>query len=75
MKCSICKRGDTSIGKATVTLEKNGTTLVFRGVPAQVCQNCGEEYVDEDVTTQLLNAAEEASRVGVQVDVREYKAA
>lgn len=75
MKCSICKRGDTSVGKATVTLEKNGTTLVFRGVPAQVCQNCGEEYVDEDVTTQLLNAAEEASRVGVQVDVREYKAA
>lgn len=75
MKCSICKRGDTSAGKATVTLEKNGTTLVFRSVPAQVCQNCGEEYVDEAVTTQLLKAAEEASRVGVQVDVREYKAA
>lgn len=75
MKCSICKRGDTHPGKATVTLEKNGTTLVFKSVPAQVCQNCGEEYVDEDVTARLLKAAEEASQVGVQIDIREYKAA
>lgn len=75
MKCSICKKGETGLGKATVTLEKNGTTLVFKNVPAQICQNCGEEYVGEDVTTQLLKAAQEASQVGIQVDVREYQAA
>jgi hypothetical protein len=50
-------------------------TLVFRGVPAQVCENCGEEYVDEDTTRDLLQVAEEAARAGAQVDVREYVAA
>lgn len=75
MKCVICKHGKTRPGKATVTLERDGTTLVIKGVPAMVCSNCGEEYVGEDTTARLLEAAEEAARAGVQVDVREYKAA
>jgi glycosyltransferase involved in cell wall biosynthesis len=36
-----------------------------------VCTNCGEAYVSEEVTEQLLEAAEEAVRNRVQVDVRE----
>lgn len=72
MKCVICKHGETRAGTATVTLTRDQLTLVVKGVPAQVCHNCGEEYVDEDVTSQLLKVAEEASQAGVQVDVREY---
>lgn len=75
MKCQICKHGETRPGKATVTLEREGTTLVVKGVPAVVCSNCGEEYVREEVTARLLKAAEEAAKAGVQVDVREYMAA
>ncbi len=75
MKCVICKNGETRPGKATVTLERGATTLVIKGVPAGVCANCGEEYVDEAITAQLLNTAEEAAQAGVQVDVREYAAA
>ena len=73
--CVICKNGKTRPGKATVTLERNGTTLVIKSVPANVCANCGEEYVDEGTTAKLLKAAEEAARSGVQVDVREFAAA
>jgi YgiT-type zinc finger domain-containing protein len=75
MKCVICKNGHTRPGKATVTLERNGTTLVVKGVPANVCANCGEEYVDEETTAKLIKTAEEAAESGVQVDVREYAAA
>lgn len=75
MICLICKHGETRSGTATVTLEREGTTLVIKGVPAQVCANCGEEYVDEDTTARLLRTAEEAVRTGVQVDVRQYAAA
>ena len=75
MKCVICKNGETHPGKATVTLERGATTLVIKGVPARVCANCGEEYVDEAIAAKLLQAAEEAARAGVQVDVREYAAA
>ena len=75
MKCVICRQGETKVGKTTVTLERDKMTLVIKGVPASICSNCGEEYVDEKTTKQLLNLAEEATKVGVQVDVREYKAA
>ena len=75
MKCVICKHGETRPGKATVTLERDGMTLVTKGVPARVCQNCGEEYIDEETTARLLQTAEDAARAGVQVDIREYVAA
>lgn len=74
MLCVICKTGSTRPGKATVTLERDGTTLIVRGVPAEVCKNCGEEYVDETAATSLLKTAEEAARAGAHVDIREFAA-
>ncbi len=71
MKCVICKHGETKAGQTTVTLERGQTVVVFRNVPAQVCANCGEAYVSEEVTAQLLQEAEEAVEARVQVDVRE----
>ena len=75
MKCVICRQGETQPGLTTVTLERNGLTLVVKNVPARVCANCGEDYVDERVATQLLATAEEAARAGVLVDIRAYAVA
>lgn len=75
MKCVICKKGYTARGRATITLNRNGTTLVVKNVPAEVCQNCGEEYVDSKTTASILKTAEKTSMQGTIVDVREYKAA
>ena len=75
MKCIVCKQGGIRKGTATVTLERHGMILVFKNVPAEVCEVCGEEYIAEETTARLLSAAEEAARAGVQVDIREYVAA
>ena len=75
MQCVICRHGETRPGIATVTLERDGMTLVIKRVPAQVCANCGEEYFDETITEHLLALVDQAARTGVQVDVREYVAA
>lgn len=72
MKCAICNQGELKPGKVTVTLERKGATLVFKGVPAQVCTNCGEEYVDETVSARLLARADALAKEGAQVDVREF---
>lgn len=72
VKCAICKHGETRPGKTTVTLERNGMTLVIRNVPAEVCENCGEAYVDEATARELLHRAEAAAQAGVMVDIREY---
>ncbi len=75
MRCLICKQAEPEPGTATVTLERDGLTLVVKQVPALVCPNCGEEYVDEDVARQLLEHAEEVARQGTQVEIRQYVSA
>ncbi len=62
MTCVICKSGETQLGAEAVTLERGGTTVVIKGVPARVCKNCGEAYVEESVTARLLKTADGAVR-------------
>jgi YgiT-type zinc finger domain-containing protein len=74
MKCVICKNGKTKRGKVTVTLERGAMTLVVKGVPARVCDNCGEEYLEEKVMTALELVVKNAAKSGVVVEVRDYAA-
>lgn len=75
MQCVFCGQGETEPGTATVTLAPENTTIVICDVPAEVCTNCGEEYVSKEIMGQLLRIAREAAHAGVQVDVRTYKVA
>ena len=72
MKCVICKHGETAAGVATVTIERGGLTLVVKKVPARVCQNCGEEYVEDNVASELFSTASVAAKGGAEFDVRHY---
>jgi YgiT-type zinc finger domain-containing protein len=51
MKCVICRNGITKEAYTSLVLERDQTTLVFKSIPAQICNNCGEEYIE------LLNSA------------------
>ena len=73
MKCVICKYGDTIKGNTTITLEKNSSTIVFKNVPAMVCDNCGEKYIDDKITRELLKNANDIVKSGAQVDIRNYQ--
>ena len=75
MKCPICKHGETENGCATVVLERNETTLVFKHVPADICNNCGEEFINDSISVELFSVAKQAVEAGVQVDIREYLSA
>ena len=74
MKCSICKHGETEPGHVTVTLERGNTVVVIKDVPAQVCQDCGEYYLDQATTARLLEQAEGAVRRNVEMEVLRYAA-
>ena len=75
MKCPVCQHGETRVSFASATLERGATRLVFHGVPAQVCEICGETSYSEEVTRALLAQAEAAVRAGVEKDERRYAAA
>jgi YgiT-type zinc finger domain-containing protein len=74
MKCTICKQAETVQESTTVTLERGELTLVIKNVPAQVCSNCGEAYIDENTTAELLSTAEQMAAAGALVDIRQYSA-
>jgi YgiT-type zinc finger domain-containing protein len=74
MHCVICKQGETHPGKATVTLERGGATVVIKGVPAMICDNCGEYYLDEAMTEQVLAMGEQALTQGAEIEVRRFAA-
>jgi YgiT-type zinc finger domain-containing protein len=72
MKCVICKHGETELSTTTMTLERGGAVVAFKEVPAQVCTNCGEAYVDEEISAKLLSMAEQSVHDGIEIGVRKY---
>jgi YgiT-type zinc finger domain-containing protein len=75
MKCAICKTGQTAPGKTTVTLQRAAATIVIiRDVPAEICDNCGEYYLDAAVTNQIYTVAELSLTRHVEVEILRYAA-
>ncbi len=74
MHCAICKLGGTYPGVATVTPGRTGATVVINGVPALICANCGEYYLDEAMAERVLAMAERPVAEGAEVEVRRFAA-
>jgi YgiT-type zinc finger domain-containing protein len=74
MKCVICKTGDTAPGKATVTLERGGAVVVVKDVPADVCENCGEYYLDAVTAARVRALGEAALAQNAEVGVLRFAA-
>jgi YgiT-type zinc finger domain-containing protein len=74
MKCPICRQGETNPGLVTVHLQRGETTVIFKQIPAEVCENCGEYYLTQSVTDRLLTRAEEAVKNGAEVEILRFAA-
>ena len=74
MDCVICKNGITNSGEVNVVLQRNECTIIIKNVPADVCENCGEYYLSEDVTGKILERAEDAVKKGAEVEILKYAA-
>jgi YgiT-type zinc finger domain-containing protein len=74
MKCVICRPGKTNPGLVTVSLQRGESSIIYKGVPAEVCENCGEYCLSEMVTERLLAKAEEAVKNGAEVEILRFAA-
>jgi len=75
MICLICRQAEVVDGSTSIKFERGEMHLVINNVPARVCTGCGEAYVDEDVTAQLLRVAEEMSQTGMSAGMYEFTGA
>ena len=74
MKCTICKQGETQAGTTTVTLERGRTVVIIKNVPAQICMDCGEYYLDEQTTADVLALGERAVARNAEVEILRFAA-
>ena len=75
MNCVICKNGNIIPGNVTFTLERGKLIIIFKQVPALVCQNCGDFYLTPEITKILLDKANQTVSNGVEFEIINFKSA
>ncbi|MBM4289164.1 MAG: YgiT-type zinc finger protein [Deltaproteobacteria bacterium] len=55
-------------------MERAGSIIILKEVTAEVCENCGEYYLSEEVTAYLLQHAETAVQDGAEMEILRYAA-
>jgi YgiT-type zinc finger domain-containing protein len=57
MKCLICKNEKMRNGKTILPIERGNAILLLTDIPAQVCANCGEPYIKEEIEREVQKLA------------------
>jgi YgiT-type zinc finger domain-containing protein len=74
MKCVLCKHGITYIGNVTITLERDNCIIILKGVPAEICENCGEYYLSQNTTKSVLTRAERVVDGNAEIEILRFAA-
>ncbi|MDQ6758021.1 MAG: type II toxin-antitoxin system MqsA family antitoxin [Bacteroidota bacterium] len=70
--CVICKNGKTTKGLVNVPIVREDKIIFIKNTPAEICNNCGEYYIDTDVAKELYHKANERMDQGVEMEVTQY---
>ena len=59
MKCLVCKHNRFKKGTTVLPIEHGNAILLITDIPARVCENCGETYLDEETAQNVQDLANE----------------
>ncbi len=68
--CPLCG-GNKTRGKTTFSADLGSGVVVVRQVPAAICSQCGEEWIDDATACQLEKIVNDARERRLQVEVAE----
>lgn len=71
-RCPLCGGGKTP-GKTTFAVDLKFGVVVIREVPALVCDQCGEAWIEDDVAQQLEQLVSEARLKQPVVEVSHWQ--
>lgn len=72
IRCPICN-GERKLGGTTYTVDLGFGVLVVRDVPARICVQCGEEWIDASTAKTLEKLINQARTRKTQFEVLTYK--
>ena len=73
MFCVICK-GETKPGKVNFPIDLGTTFVLVKDVPANVCKQCGEYFLEDDVAAVIEKIAENARSSKIEIEIQRYAA-
>ena len=66
--CPLCA-GNKKAGKTTYSADLGNGVIVIRDVPAMICDQCGESWIEAVTAKRLERLSQEARSKGTQVEV------
>ena len=69
--CPLC-RGCKSEGTTTFAVDLGSGVIVVRHVPALICDQCGMEWIDDDIASVLEKMVTDVRTKGSIVEVKEF---
>lgn len=57
MKCLACKHNRFKKGATVLPIERGKAILLITDIPARVCSNCGEPYLEEETAQNVQELA------------------
>jgi len=72
MTCTVC-RGEVTRTTTSFPVELEGGFLIVKNVPADVCGQCGEVFIPDDVAEALEKTVEAARRSKAEIEIVSYE--
>lgn len=72
MRCPVC-RGHMKKSKTHFPVEIGEGLLFVKGVPADICSQCGEVFIPDKIAASLENIVLKAREKQVELEVISYK--
>ena len=69
--CPLCG-GSKKSGTTVFTVNLGEGILVVRDVPALVCGQCGEDWIEDKIASRLENFVDDARKKHLQVEVAAF---
>ncbi len=66
--CPLCS-GQVQLGTTTFSIDLQSGVVVVRKVPAHICQQCGEEWVDDEQAAKLEKIVARARQENFQLEM------
>ncbi len=66
--CPLCG-GQKMLGETTFTADLESCLIVVRKVPAKVCEQCGESWLEQKTAKKLEELVQEARKKEAEVEI------
>lgn len=73
-KCPLCA-GEKKSGTTTYSVDLKFGVVVVRDVPAKVCSQCGEEWIEQKVAKELERIVQNARLAHCELEVIPFQPA